>query len=353
MSARWYGLALGALLCPLVAAGESELPGRARIESGIDQVVPGSAQGEARAALRKVEQATQPGGGAPFSLGDFDRNAPVVIQADELDASEQEGRRVLEFRRNVQAHQGSLSLSSKRLFALYPEGSKQPTRLEAEGGVVVREGLREARCERVVYDRLARRLDCIGAAALSDGDDRIGGRNIRFDLAQRTVSVDGGSEVLFEPRKAGAEASDTGLPVDVPLLRDQSPVRVSSTELRASEGESGRRIAFEGEVELSQQGTTLRADRLEAVYPPGARQPDRLVATGNVRLREGPREATCQSAEYLRLENRVRCEGGVATSVGDRLEGDTIDFALGEEKLAVRGHSRLVLAPREPVSATP
>jgi lipopolysaccharide transport protein LptA len=349
VSARWYGLALGVVLCPWIATAE---PALERARENIEKAVPGAARGEARAAMRKVEQEAR-GGGGPFSLGDFDRNAPVVIQADELEASDEQGRRVLVFRRNVEVQQGSLTLSAKRLSAVYPEGSKQPSRLEAEGGVVIREGRREARCERVVYDRPGRRLDCAGSAALRDGDDRIGGKSIRFDLAKRSVAVDGGSEVWFEPRKAeSGGGQESGLPVEVPLLSDEAPVRVTSTELRASDDESGRRIAFQGKVQLSQQGTTLEAQRLEAVYPPGARQPDKLIASGGVLVREGAREARCESAEYLRLENRVRCQGGVAHTGGDRLEGDWIDFALGEEKLAVRGRTRLVLAPREPETAT-
>jgi lipopolysaccharide transport protein LptA len=346
---------LGALLCPGVAAGEVELPARERVESGIEKRVPAPARDDARAAVRGIEEAAErSGAGGPFSLGDFDRNAPVVIQAEELEATDREGRRELVFRRNVQVTQGSLTLSADRLTAIYPDGSKQPSRLEAHGGVVIREGQREAHCESVVYDRPGRRLDCRGNAVLRDGEDRIAGRNIRFDLARRSVTVDGGSEVWFEPRPAETSAAgDTGLPVELPLLRDEAPVRVRSTELNARDDEAGRRVSFEGDVELTQQGTTLRAQRLEAVYPPGARQPDRLIASGGVSLADGRREASCESAEYLRLEHRVRCQGGVAHAGGDRLEGDWIDFAIGEEKLAVRGHTRLVLAPREPESATP
>lgn len=357
MIRRLRCLALGVLLCPLHAAADVTLEDLERLaasESALEQVVPDAAQTEARAAAHRLAEASERSDDTPFSFGGFDRNTPVVIRADELEATERDGRRVLIFRRNVEVSQADLQLRAARLSAVYPAGSKQPSRLEADGNVVVREGDRDASCERVIYDRPGQRLDCIGGASLRDGNDRVAGESIRFDLAARSVAIGGGTEVWFEPRPAGDAAdAEPLLPAGVPLLRDQAPVRVRALQLDASDSEAGRRVAFEGDVELSQEGTRLRAQRLEAVYPPGGDQPDRLIATGEVSLAEGIREARCERAEYLRLENRVRCEGGVALAGGDRLEGDLIDFALGEEKLAVRGRTRLVLAPREPRSATP
>ena len=357
MNARVGCLVLGLLGSPLAALAEPAASGIERLapsESKIERAVPDSLQGEARAANRQVQGALDSSGDGPFSLGDFDRRAPVVIRADELEATEQDGRREIVFRRNVHVRQGTLEVNSDELSALYPRGAKQPSRLEAKGSVTVREGARSAICEQVIYDRPAQTLQCLGQGALREGDDRMSGDSIRFDLARRSVSVGGGTEVWFEPRSLsrqpeGEQKGDGGLPV----LRETIPARVRASKLEASDDESGRRIAFDGDVELSQEGTTLRAQHLEALYPPGVDQPDRLVAVGGVSLSEGIREAQCERAEYLRLENRVLCHGGVAHAGDDRLEGDVIDFALGEEKLAVRGHTRLVLAPREPGSATP
>jgi lipopolysaccharide transport protein LptA len=352
-----HWLALGLLLCAHSAAGEQAAPDRGTLpipDAEIARVLPDAAQEPVRAVVRRAERATgQAEAGGPFSLGAFDRSAPVVIRADELEATERSGRRVLVFRRNVEVQQGSLQLRAESLSAVYPPDSKQPSRLEAEGGVVVSEGQREARCDRVVYDRLAQHLDCLGHASLRDGEDRVTGTSIRFDLARRSVRVEGGTELWFEPSDAeSAEDGVKALP-EVPWLRSELPARVRSAQLEASDDASGRRITFDGDVELTQEGATLSAQRLEAVYPPGADQPERMLATGGVSLVEGERQARCESAEYLRLENRVRCYGGVAIHGGDRLEADLIDFALGAETLALRGRTRLVLAPREPGGATP
>jgi lipopolysaccharide transport protein LptA len=352
-----HWLALGLLLCVQTAAAEQVPPERMELpipEEAIERILPEAAEQPVRDVVRRAERATERAeGGGPFSLGAFDRNAPVVIRADVLEATERSGRRVLEFRRNVEVQQGSLLLRAERLSAVYPPDTKQPSRLEAEGGVAVSEGQREARCDRAVYDRLAQSLDCLGHASLRDGEDRVAGDSIRFDLARRSVRVEGGTELWFEPPEAGSAKDGAKALPDMPWLRSDLPARVRAVQLEASDDAAGRHITFDGDVEVSQQGATLRAQRLEAIYPPGADQPERMLATGGVSLSEGARQARCESAEYLRLENRVRCHGGVAEQGGDRLEGDLIEFTLGEESLALRGRTRLVLAPREPEGATP
>jgi lipopolysaccharide transport protein LptA len=364
VSLRVRSLALGLLLWPLAAPGEDLLDRLGLQESEIGRALPSPVQEPAERVVKRAEEASAPSGGGPFSLGNFDRNAPVVIRADELEATESSGERALVFRRHVEVTQATMRLRANQLSAVYPQGSKQPSRLEAEGDVVVVEGRREARCDRAVYDRTVRRLDCIGAASLRDGEDRLSGTAIGFDLARHSVQAGGGTELWFEPpeAQAGSEPSapeaapnSGALPiVGVPWLRAGKPARIRSLHLEASEDEQGRRVAFDGGVEVTQDDVMLRADRLEAVYPPGADQPERLIATGGVSMLEGTREASCARAEFLRSENRVRCHTAIARAGDDRLEGELIDFTIGEESLSVRGSTKLLLAPRAPVaSATP
>jgi lipopolysaccharide export system protein LptA len=357
VSVRLRWLALGMLLCSPAAFAENgplDLLGSPELGEKVEKLMPSPVKDRARDAVESAQDRAQDAVGepdGPFSLGAFDRHAPVVINAGELEAVEEDGRRVLVFRRNVEVRQATLKVSAQKLSAVYPKDSSQPSRLEATGGVVVREGTREARCQRVVYDRPAQKLDCIGAASLRDDDDKLAGDSIAFDLARRSVKVGGGSELWFDPPpESSAKENDANFAM--PWLREESPVRVRAAKLDASDGPEGRRIRFDGDVEVAQQGGTLRAQQLEAIYPPGGKQPDRLNAVGDVSLQDGEREARCESAEYLRLENRVICHGGVAIAKGDRLEGDLIDFALGEEKLSVRGRTRLVVAPRQQLSAT-
>ena len=120
MNVAVHGLALAALLCPLSvrAEGGAALDALRSPEVGgkIESLVPGAVKDEARSAMERAGKAIGDADG-PFSLGAFDRHAPVVINADELEASEEDGRRVIVFRRRVQVSQGTLKVQADRLSA--------------------------------------------------------------------------------------------------------------------------------------------------------------------------------------------------------------------------------------------
>jgi lipopolysaccharide transport protein LptA len=281
----------------------------------------------------------------PFGLGAFDRQEPIAITAEQLDARDQDGLRKLAFRHRVEVRQGPLALSADVLEAVYVSGESQPRELEARGGVSIREGTRRARCEEARYDRPAQQLVCRGnPAELFDGDDRLAGRVISFDLAKKTVHVERGTEVEIERELAPEDLTEFGAdPELVERVRGKGPLVILADTLEASDpGTSERRIRFAGGVELRQGDIELRARELEAIYPPGATQPDRLIAREDVALRQGDREAHCQYAEYQLQERRLACEGdAVLQERADRLEGERIAFDFGTQKVDVTGRTRL------------
>lgn len=130
----------------------------------------------------------------------IDRKQPLSITSDELEAFKEDGVRRLIFNRNVNVEQAGLHVRSDRLEAFYPKGVSQPDRLIATGNVVVTQNDREARCESATYDRAAQSLVCRGGAELRDGEDRVSGDVIEFDLARETVVVTGGAAVVLHPR---------------------------------------------------------------------------------------------------------------------------------------------------------
>ena len=123
----------------------------------------------------------------------------MSIRADELEASQSGGSRRLVFKKAVRVQQADMTLESARLEAFYPEKASQPDRLVASGGVRVVQGQREARCDQATYFRTEERLLCEGNAELRDGEDRVSGAQIEFDLAAERVLVKGGANVLFHP----------------------------------------------------------------------------------------------------------------------------------------------------------
>ena len=279
-----------------------------------------------------------------LSLDKFDGSEPFSIRSDELEASEGQGQRTLIFRRGVEARQGDLLLRTARLEATYPEGAKHPSQLVALGGVEINQGDRAARCQRADYVRSEERIVCRGDAVLRDGDDELRGESIVFDLAGRRVTVEGGTQVAMTPTRSERE------PRSGPLgeLAEGGPVRIRADQLEATEEADGaRRIRFEGSVEVAQEDLVLYAREIEVLYPPGAREPETLVATGDVRVLQPGREARCDRAVYHAGQRRVECAGRASLRKdGDTVTGETIDFDLASERLVVSGGTRLTLAPR-------
>jgi lipopolysaccharide transport protein LptA len=282
----------------------------------------------------------------PFGLGAFDRDEPITITAQELEAQDGEGTRTLAFRRGVQVRQGPLSLSADTLRAVYVSGESQPRELDASGNVRIDEGFRRARCEVAHYDRAGQSLECRGAPAqIWDRDDRLAGTLIAFDLERKTVRVDRGTEVEIHRQIDETDLAKLG-PESAEMLervRGKGPVQIRADSLFASDpGTTERRIHFGGGVALNQGGIGLQARELEAVYPPGATQPERLIARDDVVLSEGDREASCAFAEYHLAERRVACEGGAVLRDGeDRLEGGRIAFDYDAHKVDASGGARL------------
>lgn len=347
----------------------AELPVHGEPDAALDQlasqVVAGAltlaqAVPEASAPTRAPEPAAAPGPAAPTPrataalpdlLGGLEGSEPFSISSGELEVEEVPGLRRLTFRRGVEARQGDLLLRTARLEASYPEGAKQPETLVAVGGVEIRQGERAARCQRADYARSEERIVCRGDAVLRDGADELRGDSIVFDLARRRVTVEGGTRLAVTP-EAEEETRRSG-----PLgeLAADGPVSIRADELEATEEAGGaRRIRFRGSVEVSQEDLVLHAKEIEALYPPGAREPDTLVAEGGVRVVQPGREALCQRAVYHAKQRRVECVGEASLRKDrDTVTGEAIEFDLASERLVVSGGTRLTLAPRESGEATP
>jgi lipopolysaccharide export system protein LptA len=282
---------------------------------------------------------------APPVLSGLDASEPFSISSGELEVEEGEGVRMLTFRSGVEARQGDLLLRTARLQATYPEGAKHPETLVALGGVEIRQGDRSARCQRADYLRSEERIVCRGDAVLRDGEDELRGESIVFDLAGRRVTVEGGTQLAVTPE--ADERAEGSRPLGE--LAGAGPVSIRADQLEGIEEASGaRRIRFEGSVEVTQEDLVLHAREIEAVYPPGAREPETLVATGGVRVLQPGREARCERAVYHAGQRRVECSGQASLRKDrDTVTGEAIEFDLASERLVVSGGTRLTLAPRE------
>lgn len=147
---------------------------------------------------------------------------------------------------------------------------------------------------------------------------------------------------------AGAAATHRERTEPPLLSRAEGPLHIDSDELEMDEQGGERRFVFRQNVRVRQGDLSLRTDRLEAFYPAGQGQPERLVATGNVVIRQKGRQVACDRATYQRSEQRMFCRGhAVMTEGEDEVRGEEIEFELDTERLFVRGGARVRVSEDE------
>lgn len=144
-------------------------------------------------------------------LGDLrDSDDPIAIEADEIEVAVIEGRRHLQFRRNVKVVQGDITLRTAKLDAFYPAEASQPERLVATGDVHVSQGARQATCDNATYLRSTQQVVCKGRARLWEGCDVVRGREIQFDLEREHFRVNGAASVVLQNASPNADGCEKG-----------------------------------------------------------------------------------------------------------------------------------------------
>jgi lipopolysaccharide export system protein LptA len=125
------------------------------------------------------------------ALKGHDSNAPVDVGADRIEVQDRANRAV--FSGNVQARQGSLTMSSARLTVVYAGGEDvRIQRLEAAGGVTLRTPTETARSQFAIYDVPRRLVTMIGAVNLDQGANHVQGARLVLDLDSHRAVMDGG-----------------------------------------------------------------------------------------------------------------------------------------------------------------
>jgi lipopolysaccharide transport protein LptA len=127
--------------------------------------------------------------------------------------------------------------------------------------------------------------------------------------------------------------------------RNDEPIAIKSDELEALQQGGERRFLFKRNVRAVQGDMVLTSRELEAYYPAGASHPERLVATGKVKLTQQGKEAHCDRATYFRAQQKVLCTGDNVELLqkGDRVRGKEIEFYLDTDRLLVRGGADVFL----------
>jgi lipopolysaccharide transport protein LptA len=161
-------------------------------------------------------------------------------------------------------------------------------------------------------------------------------------LAPRAPQPAARADTGDEGRKGGRDLVGGSSPFE-----SDAPIKISSGQLEAFEKEGGRRLLFTDDVHASQGDLSLRSQRLEAFYPPGQSQPDRLVASGGVVVVQENKTARCDQATYHRDRQMVVCTGkdAVLTQDDDQVQGREITFHLDTKVLTVKGNAHVRIQP--------
>ena len=126
-------------------------------------------------------------------------------------------------------------------------------------------------------------------------------------------------------------------------LQQEQPITITAESLEASRDDAGgERILFQKDVRVVQGDLSLDCDWLQAWYPEGTgSRPDKVVARGNVRIRQTETEVRCSQAVFTDATCKAVCTSSMGPAVvtrGDSLiEGERITLDLCSGVLKVKG----------------
>jgi len=144
------------------------------------------------------------------------------------------------------------------------------------------------------------------------------------------------------PAPATGEQSVSMFPIE-----GDKPLSIRSDELEAVEDDGRRRLLFTRNVNVEQGDLRVHSDRLEAFYPPGGNQPDKLVANGHVRVTQLEKTMLCETATFFQTENRLVCTGNAELQQGgDRVRGSEIEIFVKQNRVKEKGGAVVNVAPQ-------
>ena len=153
-----------------------------------------------------------------------------------------------------------------------------------------------------------------------------------------------GAAASMTPAAEGAEQGVSMFPI-----KGDKPLSIRSDELEAIETDGRRRLLFTNKVQIEQGDLLVNSDRLEAFYPPGGSQPDKLVASGHVRVSQTQRRMLCDKATFFQTEDRLLCVGNAELQQGDdRVRGREIEIFIKQNRVKVKGGATVNVTPSQP-----
>lgn len=116
----------------------------------------------------------------------------------------------------------------------------------------------------------------------------------------------------------------------------RSPIDITSDTVEGDQKQN--RVTFKGNVVAKQEDATLYANTVVVHYDVEMKKMKEIVATGNVRIVQLDRRATCQKATFHQNENKIVLEGEAVIREGDNVvRGERVVYLVDEERSYVEG----------------
>jgi lipopolysaccharide export system protein LptA len=163
------------------------------------------------------------------------------------------------------------------------------------------------------------------------------------DLAQQVFDGAGGSSQGTAPAVSAAPSGGSDGAFGISFDSDR-PISIRADQLESVRSSGSRKLLFTQNVVVTQEEVTIKSNRLEAFYPPDSSQPERMVATGSVRMSNGKSEARCDRATYERSKEMLFCRGHAELREGeDCVAGEWIEFDIESDTVKVGGGAKVVI----------
>lgn len=127
-------------------------------------------------------------------LKSHNSNAPVDVTADRIEVQDKANRAI--FSGNVHAVQADMTIDAARMTVAYakasaPGGGLQIQRIDASGGVLVRNTNQTAQGSMAIYDLNRKLITMLGGVVLNQGGSQVRGGRLVMDLNSGRSTIDG------------------------------------------------------------------------------------------------------------------------------------------------------------------
>ena len=135
-----------------------------------------------------------------------------------------------------------------------------------------------------------------------------------------------------ESEKNGASPG----PGEAKWVDQRQPIDIISDQVETNIREN--RVIFRGSVIARQRDIVIYADSIEAIMVNEGKGIERVIASGNVKVQQGPRVANCHRAVFHNSEQKVLLTGDPRVWEGENMvSGEEIVFDIAQNRVEVKG----------------